>query len=507
MRVSRREVLGLGLAAATAFSVGDHRAPSLRPALPEKPGASPKPSLPVLVSSVGVTTGTVQKFRSRPDLAPAAVRVDINRPGQDDGFIFIDSHLGPGDQGPMIVDSSGQLVWFQPVSHVRRSPDRAFNLRVQQLHGKPVLTWFDGDVVAAHGQGEYVIMSSSYEEIARVRAGNGYSDDLHAFLLTPENTAFFTSYGVGYADFSPFGGKANAPYLYGVVQEVDLASREVIFQWRSDEHVSFGESYAPLPAKLAWDYFHVNSIGLTRDGNLLISGRNTWTAYKVERSSGRVLWRMGGKKSDFTFSRGAHFSWQHDVNEQPDGTYTVFDNGVGDYKTEAQSRGMVLAVDEGARRVTLRREFLHPRGPVLAGALGSVQLLPSGHALVGWGVQAAYTEYTKDGTPILDAHLAGQGVESYRAFRQVWTGFPLGRPAIAVDRLGSATTVYASWNGATQVTHWAVLAGKDPSALVHIGTAERKGFETIIKVPHRTTYVAVTALDGHGRELGRSNLA
>lgn len=472
------------------------------------PDRAPKPALPELPSTATLARGKVQRFRSKPDLSPPAVRIDINRPGQDSGLIFLDSHTGPGDQGPMIIDGSGELVWFERVSKGPSSPQRAFNLRVQWWRGKPVLTWFDGSVVAAHGEGEDVIMGPTYTVVTRVKADDGYSDDLHVFLLTPEGTAFISSFGLAYADLSPYGGKPDAPYFYGVVQEIDISSGEILFQWRSGQHVGLGESYAPPVTETGepWDYFHVNSVAIALDGNLLISARNTWAVYKVERSTGEVLWRLGGKKSDFKFARGAHFSWQHDVSEQPDGLFTVFDNGVGDYKTEQQSRALVLRVDDARRQVSLERQYLHPRAPLVAGALGSVQVLPEGHIFVGWGVEGAFTEYAADDRSLLDGHLAGQGAQSYRAYRQDWVGSPTAPPDLAVESTATTMTLYVSWNGATQVTDWLVLGGKHPSAMAPIGKAYKRGFETVIRVAERAAYVAVAGLDGRGRQLGRSKV-
>ncbi|MGH9104808.1 MAG: arylsulfotransferase family protein [Acidimicrobiales bacterium] len=504
--LARRQALGLGMATAAAISLGRCSLARGAFAEPISTSSARRSALPKLDSSATVVTGNIQRYLSRPDLAPPAVHVDIHRQGQDTGLVFVDSHSGPSDQGPMIIDGSGELVWFKKVSRGPRSTRRAFNLRAQWWQGKPVLTWFDGNVVASHGKGEDVIASPSYTEIARVRAGDGYSDDLHVFLLTHEGTAIVSSFGLAYADLAPYGGGANAPYLYGVAQEIDISSGRVLFDWHSDEHVSLDESYAPLAFYRShpWDYFHINSISVARDGNLLISSRNTWTVYKVERSTGQVLWRLGGKKSDFKFGRGAHFSWQHDVNEQPDGTFTVFDNGIGDYKSEAQSRALVLRVDDVARRVNLEHQYVHPRSPLLAGALGSVQVLPGGHVFVGWGAEGAFTEYGPGGRALLDGRLDGEGVQSYRAFRQDWVGFPAGPPDVAVERGAKAMTLYVSWNGATQVTEWLVLGGKHPSALGALGTAYRQGFETIIRVPQRTAYVAVAGLDARGKQLGGS---
>ncbi len=469
-------------------------------------GSSGRRRGPTLAATAVRAGGQVQRYVSRPDLQPAAVVVSTSHPGQSAGLVLTDSHGGPGQQGVMVLDGRGDLVWFNPVSAGPTPARRAMNLRAQTYRGKPVLSWFEGAVVYGHGQGYYRVVDQSYSQVARVEAANGYLGDLHEFYLTPAGTAMFSCYGLAHADLSRLGGGRRAPYFYGVAQEVDVETGKVVFQWRSDEHVALEESYAPLPkgTSTPWDYFHINSISPTADGNLVISARNTWAVYKVDKSTGQVLWRMGGKRSDFSFGPGARYFWQHDVVAQPDGTFTVFDNGAGDYVSEPQSRGLVLRADPSSRHVSLLRQYLHPGKPLLAGALGSVQPLAGGHVFMGWGVEGYFTEFAASGQPLLDAHLAGQGTLSYRAFRSAWSATPKGPPDLAVQPAGPGMTVYASWNGATAVDGWLVLGGSRPTALETLGTAPRLGFETAIRAPHRPAYVAVAALGADGQRLATS---
>jgi hypothetical protein len=415
------------------------------------------------------------------------------------------SYFGPGQQGPMILDGDGQLVWFKYVS-ASGDASRAFNLRVGTYLGQPVLTWFEGLVVSGHGQGHYEIADTSYSQVAVVEAGNGYKGDLHEFFLTPQGTAFLTCYGTGYADLRSLGGGKHAPYFYGVAQEVDVKTGRVLFQWRSDEHVAFADSYAPVPkdGTTPWDYFHINSISLSGPDDLLISSRHTWTVFKVSRRTGAVLSRMGGKHSDFKFGTGAAYAWQHDVTQQPDGQVTVFDNGTGIYVTQPESRGLVLAVDDAAGTVSLVHAYSHPGNALRAGALGSVQVLPDGHVFIGWGTHAWYTEFGPAGTALLDGNLAQSATQSYRAFRSPWTGRPAERPAVAAKRTGNAMTVFAAWNGATGVSRWAVRAGNDKSLLRTIKVVAKSGFETAITLKDQPRYVAVAALDAGGQQLAVS---
>jgi Arylsulfotransferase (ASST) len=446
--------------------------------------------------------GGVQRFRSRPDLRPSEFVVEHRAAGVADGLILTDCHAGPGQQGPMIVDGNGQLVWFKPLSAHGSRAARAFNLRVQTYRGRPVLTWFHGAALHDHGEGHYELHDQRYRPLTRVHAGNGYQADLHEFRLTASGTALFTCYGQATGTLVANGRSRPVIYWYGVIQEVDVASGEVLFQWRCDEHIRLEASCVPPPINPVgiWDYFHINSIAVDPvDGNLVVSGRNTWAVYKLHRRTGKVIWTLGGKHSDFEMGPGTRFVFQHHAIPRGAGVITIFDNEAGPPAEASQSRGLILSVDERARRAGFLRQFHHRPG-LLADALGSVQPLPNGNVLVGWGSAGYVTEYAPDGSVAFDARLA-PGTGSYRAFKQPWTGLPAGRPDLAVDRSGRAASVYASWNGATEVTHWDVRGGADPGSLQSLGVAPRQGFETQIRVPHAPRWLTVVALDQAGRAL------
>lgn len=405
----------------------------------------------------------------------------------------------------MILDGAGNLVWFKALSAKGSATLRAFNLRVQTYRGEPVLTWWQGAVVAGHGQGHYVLANSRYEVVKTVRAHGGLKGDLHEFLLTPGGTALFSCYGTATADLTSLGGTSGQKYFYGVVQEVDLATGKLLFEWRSNQHVPLSSSYVGVSPhdKTPWDQFHLNSISVAPDGNLIVSSRNTWTIYKINRATGAVMWRMGGKHSDFALDKKTRFAWQHHVTVHPHGIFTIFDNEAGDYTVGKQSRGLVLHLDETTGKVSFVRQ-VNPPVPILSAALGSVQELPAGHVFVGWGEKPYFTEYSSDGSVLFDGYLAAKGVIDYRAFKSAWAGRPTGRPAVAVRSERTGASVYVSWNGDTEVRHWRVLAGTTATALSGVATVPRHGFETRIHLSRPGRYLAVAGLDEHGHELGRS---
>jgi hypothetical protein len=196
---------------------------------------------------------------------------------------------------------------------------------------------------------------------------------------------------------------------------------------------------------------------------------------------------------------------QHDARRQRDGTITIFDNGAPPELHE-QSRGIVVDLDMDRMRSTLVREFTHPKR-LLSTSQANVQVLPNGDVLVGWGSEPYSSEFSNDGELLFDARFLGSA-QSYRAFRLPWSGNPNDEPAMAVER-GSddKVTVYASWNGATEIATWQVLAGSDPDRLEPVGSAPWRGFETTIVVTTAEPYVAVQARSATGRGLGTTKAA
>jgi Arylsulfotransferase (ASST) len=232
----------------------------------------------------------------------------------------------------MIVDNRGEPVWFKPL---QSEEEAVMDFKVQRYRGEEVLTFWKG-IEGGKGHAEYGILDSSYQETNRVRAGNGYEGDDHEFLITPQGSALFTIYTtVNSFDLSSVGGSKEGRVLAGIVQEVDIDTGDVLFEWHSLDHVALDESYASLSKKPRerFDYFHINSIDVDYDSNLLISARNTFTVYKIDRSSGEIIWRLGGKKSDFEMGAGTRTRYQHDARRNSDGTISIFDNG-GVYKDD-----------------------------------------------------------------------------------------------------------------------------------------------------------------------------
>jgi Arylsulfotransferase (ASST) len=444
-----------------------------------------------------------QHFVSSPQLEPPTVTVTTNSGAQAPGDVFLAPYAGPGQYGPMILDDASRLLWFKPLP----AGVRAADLRVQAYNGSHVLTWWQ-DPLVANGRRDagVVIADSSYRDIAIVRAGNGYQPDLHTFEITPQGTAFTTVYDAIRCNLRAYGGPANGAVADTLLQALDLKTGLVRFEWHSLDHVALADSYLPLrpgggPAA-PWDYFHINSIDPEQGGDLLVDSRNTWAAYEIDKSSGEVVWRLGGKHSSFAMGPGASPAWQHDAEQQPDGTITFFDNGAAP-KEHSQSRGITLGLDLQHMTARLLASFIHPR-PLVAQSQGDQQALAGGDRFLGWGQLPYFSEFAPGGRLLFDAHLPA-AYQSYTVLKFPWSGDPTQPPTIAVrSRARAGLVVYASWNGATAVARWRVLAGSSPRTLAPVASASRSGFETTIPLAHAWRYLAVQALSASGQMIGSS---
>jgi len=389
------------------------------------------PSLLLVALALTATSSALAATPTSPP--PISILTPYSHPGQYDIFI---SPFGATDKyanGPEILDQKGNVVWFQPVPAGQEAAD----FRSQTYRGQRVLTWWQGTGLGGLATGTDYIYNDHYQQIAAVNAGNGLSADGHEFLITPQNTALILSYTTAVADLSSIGGPSNQTVIDGVVQEIDIPTGRVLFQWNSQDHVPYSQSEQPLSASAStpWDWFHINAVHLDTDGNLLIDARNTWTTYKVARHSGAVIWQLGGKASDFTFQAasgqalndaGEIFAWQHDPEALGNDEYTIFDNeaagvantGIDPTAEFGLSRVVRFKLDEHAHTATLEQSFNQPEG-LTAPSQGDGEPIPGGGQFVGWGSLPYFSQFDASGNVVFNAQFP-TGVNSYRAYELPW---------------------------------------------------------------------------------------
>ncbi|KAJ5966686.1 hypothetical protein N7501_002934 [Penicillium viridicatum] len=482
------------------------------------------------------------QFKSRTDLAPP--RLNITIPAAKDvekGYLFIapfpgqwaePQFHGPRQEAPYIVRDDGELVW----SGYTYFSIWAANFQKARWNGHDVLFSFEGDHNPAygHGHGHATILNQRYETIRELRAGNHKLMDKHEFHVVDEKTALLQVYQPLPRDLSRWGASAEQQWIVDAIfQELDLDTGELLFEWSSLEHVSPDEAVLPLnPGQAgagynssdAWDYFHINSVDKDAEGNYLISARDACAVHKINGTSGEIIWRLGGLRSDFELGPNVKFCFQHHARfvepSDDEEIISLFDNsahGTENHRgkevhTHPFSQGKVISVNTATWTAEIVSAFQPPDG-LLAKSQGSTQLLPNGNALVNWGSEGALTEFRADGAPIfhayMDSGLLGEGVQNYRAFRHNWTGLPTEEPAIVAEKTSSGTEVFVSWNGDTETAVWRFYAVTDAfGSREFLGEATRDGFETSFSLPgHSYQGLAAEAVSARGRVLTTTRVA
>lgn len=472
-------------------------------------------------------------FVSRPDLMPPQLQFthgDADPSEQADGHLLITPVYGSEtpSTGAMIFDADGEPIWVKP-SDPDDPTDNLFDLRVQHYQGDPVLTVYEGTSTGGRGDGEVLILDQSYEEIARVTTGGDLGPgeaDFHDTTITEEGTMLLGAYVPVQHDLSAVGGPQDGWVEDAVIQEVDIETGDVLFEWSALDHVPVTEAMLDFEEERAkvreeddeelgteqtpYDYFHINSITEDLDGALLVSARHTSAVYRLNRSTGDVEWTLGGSASDFEMGEGAEFAWQHDAQRDEDGSLTLLDNHLNKPDGDVSSRGLRLKLDEESMTASVATTYEAPDHRP-SGSMANNQLLDNGGVLVGWGQQPYFSEFTREGELLYDVcHgdvCTGEEYEggggSYRAYKLPWEGQPAADPDVVVTN----GTAHVSWNGATEVAQWRLLTGGSAEDAEPQTTVDRQGFETQIPVPEDAEHIAVQALDASGQVLGEATPA
>ncbi len=400
----------------------------------------------------------------------------------------------------LILNGQGQLVYYKSVADQWAAMD--FTAWPNGL-----LSYFD------QKDSEWVLMNSHYQVVDTYKAGNGYIGDLHDFQILPNGDVLLEVADQEQVDMSKVvpGGQKNAEVTGLVIQEMD-SSHNVIWQWRSWDHIPYQESTADLTAQNI-DLIHGNALALANDGNLLISARNLSAIAKINLQTGAVMWTLGGKDNQFKIT-GQTFAFQHDVRQLPNGDITVFDNQ-GTTDNPAVSHAIEYKIDEANKTATVVWEYT-PNAPLFGTYMGNVQRLSDGNTFISWGAPYtgqgwAYdtmTEVSPDNKVLFDLAF-DQPYVSYRAFRLPWTGSPDTPPDLASKIDGSDLTLGYSWNGATQVASWRLYAGSSSDSLQLMAQEPKTDFETqshFTGLPAGQCYYQVAAVDANGQEMARSQV-
>ncbi|KAM3478307.1 hypothetical protein MY8738_006041 [Beauveria namnaoensis] len=431
-------------------------------------------------------------------------------------------------EGPAIFRSNGDLVWTQD------GWGRTRDLKVQSVGDRSYMTFWHDESSRHAGGGSYVLLDQSYEMVKELRPVGEISSRPVELKLTDDGTAIMVMHNATQVH-NPLGSLQNGWINDAIIQEIDMTSNELVFEWRASHHFNVTMSQAATEnqgqtPETAFDFFHATGIDLDHKGDYVISSRNMCNAVALRRGHGNVLWVLGGRLNSFedaSEGEAAAMISSQGIQWYGDSTLLLLDSGhMPDIEgwPGRRSNARTIHVNTTTNTAALLRMYSTPAAETSRHSKGTVQRLRNGNVFVGWGddnpLAATYTEYSEDGRVLCAAHFREASVASAKFWKTTsggggrvmskysWTGTPAAQPVIVVRPQEGA--LYVSWNGDTQTTAWLLRSNNTERGDGSLGArcvVDRAGFETRIPIPHDIgEVIEIMGVDDRGRTLVRSEL-
>lgn len=417
-----------------------------------------------------------------------------------------------------------------------------FDFKALEVNGESQLSFILQHSYDETDKGAGYILDQHYETVRRVSVTNDLSAfNIHEFNVLPRSKdqgedqgedrdkgrALACAYRSEYVSLGDLG----RPDEYGWVQpggfvELDIATGDVLFEWSSVGHIALHESVKVNPwdgpsEQPGWDFLHVNSVDKNDAGDYLLSARFTNTIYLISGRDGHIIWRLGGKTSDFTqdftFSKQHHAHFLRRDLDATNSTVITFLNNASDEleQEEDVSSALMVEVDVRSKSARVLRRYPRPDGG-LTRLRGSVQPLPNENVFVGWSEGGYMSEHAADGRVLLEARFISDRLSTYRAYKFPFVGRPSAPPVLVSAIQDTDTVFHVSWNGATDVHEWRFLrhsgsvtgesVTREATDAREVSTARKADFETVHMARGYFGYVSVEALDVDGNVLGKSDV-
>jgi len=412
----------------------------------------------------------------------------------DPEFIFLDNRGGGGKNYNVIFDNTGSPVWYM------KMPDERRDMKVQH---NGVLT-----MLARTGGYRYVGLNTNYVQIADYWAANGYSTDEHELQVLADGTYLLIGGRSQTIDMSRYlsGGNPAASVTEQAIQMFTPAG-DLIMQWRSLDHLDILDQQDFIDIKgSGFDFPHFNAIDIDTDGNILISSRSISEVTKVNRDTGEIIWRLGGKHSDFTFPNDPLNGPrnQHAARLVTTNRYSMFDNG--NMHSPPVSRGVEYELNLSNKTATVVWQYPPtPTTSLYSYYMGNVQRLPNGNTLINWviGSLPKLTEVRPDGSKAFEMNWV-DGYEAYRVWRCPWQGAAL-KPYLILEAYPDNVTLIFNQFGDTNVVTYRLYGGTSPQPTNLLATTGTTMKRLTSLQSGQVYYFRVTAVNKDGQEGAYSN--
>lgn len=339
-----------------------------------------------------------------------------------------------------ILDSNGYIAWYYQSSSIQGF----FNFKYFPLSKQ------FGVILPSFTLNTYYLIDSTFTLVDSLYNVNGYRPDPHEFIQLSNGNYMIAAQSDSVMDLSAytFNGTtgSSATHVYGfVVQEFD-ANHNLVFEWNSNDYIAPTEWMDTYPYNPnGFDYCHGNAISEAEDGNLLISFRHLNAIYKIDHTTGDVIWKLGGQSSDFTLPNDTGFSGQHDVRSHSNQVISIFDNA-NSSTPPVHSRAVEFQLDTIQWTATKIWEYFYSP-PFFTFAMGNHQITAAGNHLIDYGISyrpdPSFILVNDAGDEVLSAVFFQDSVFSYRSYIEQLP-FNIDRPTIQCNDLGGAIELSVS---------------------------------------------------------------
>ncbi len=413
--------------------------------------------------------------------------------GMSEGKVFFSTVMGDAKNYLYILDEEGTPYYY------RKFPQISLGSTDFKLQPTGILTAY------MYYNNQYIGMDNRFEIVDSFACGHGYLTDSHELTILPNGNFLVIGQDPQYVDMSVIvpGGNPEAIVLGNIIQELD-PEKNVIFEWRSWDHFVITDAQNVNLTNSYIDYVHMNSLSLDYDGNIIASSRHLNEVTKINRETGKIIWRLGGVNNEFEFPEEPwQFGYQHTARPlagKPD-QYLIFDNG--NFVHPEFSRSVEYKLNTDIYVAEKKWEYIHTPA-IYTPMMGGAQRLPGGNTMIDWSGNPPMiaTEVSNDGDIVMT--LRAPAIVSYRTQKFNWEG-KAAAPYLIIQPHNQFILLIFNKFGDKNIKNYNIYGSPVDEPEQFLAKSSDNYFE-LFELENNTEWsFRVTAVDSSGRESDFSN--